>query len=61
MAPWIYDKKFSAGTQFMFRMLSFMAGEDDDLEHLTQEQEERRTMTIGFKFYGGLKNSTTTF
>jgi hypothetical protein len=37
MAPWIYDKKFSVGTHFMFGMLSFMAGEDDDLEHLTQE------------------------
>jgi hypothetical protein len=40
MAPWIYDKKFSAGMQFMFETLSFTTGEDDDLEHPTQEQEE---------------------
>jgi hypothetical protein len=35
----------------MFETLSFMTGEDDDLEHPTQEQEERRTTTIGFEFY----------
>jgi hypothetical protein len=29
------------GMQFMIEMLSFKVGEDDDLEHLTQEQEER--------------------
>jgi hypothetical protein len=40
MAPWIYDKKFSVGTQIMFGKLTFTAGEDDDLEHLTQEQEK---------------------
>jgi hypothetical protein len=38
-----------------------MAGEDNDLEHTAQEQEERRTMTIGFKFPRGLKNSAITF
>jgi hypothetical protein len=51
MAPWIYDKKFLTGTQFMFRTLPFMVGEDDHLEHLAQEQEERHTTTIGFEFY----------
>jgi hypothetical protein len=61
MASWIYDKKFIAGTQFMFGTLSFMTGEDDDLEHPTQEQEERRMTTIGFEFHQGLKNSVTTF
>jgi hypothetical protein len=35
MTPWIYDKKFSAGTQFMLETLSFTIGEDDDLEHPT--------------------------
>jgi hypothetical protein len=50
MAPWIYDK-FLAGTQFMFKTLSFTVGEDDDLEHPAQEQEERRTAMIGFKFH----------
>jgi hypothetical protein len=35
--------------------------EYDDLEHPAQQQEERRTMTIGFKFHQSLKNSTTTF
>jgi hypothetical protein len=61
MASWIYDKKFSAGTQFMFETLPFMTGEDDDLEHPTQEQGEQRMMTIGFEFHQGLKNSVTTF
>jgi hypothetical protein len=50
MAPWIYDKKFSVGTQFMFGTLSFTMREDDDLEHLVQEQEEWRTTTISFEF-----------
>jgi hypothetical protein len=49
------------GMRFIFGTLSFMAGEDDDLEHPTQKQEERRTTTIGFEFYGGLKNSAVTF
>jgi hypothetical protein len=47
--------------QFMFEMLLFTVGEDDDLEHPAQEQEERRTTTIGFEFPRGLKNSATTF
>jgi hypothetical protein len=38
-----------------------MAEEHNDLERPTQEQEERRTMTIDFEFYRGLKNSATTF
>jgi hypothetical protein len=38
-----------------------MVEEDDDLEHPAQEQEERRTMTIGFEFSQRLKNSATTF
>jgi hypothetical protein len=60
IAPWIYDRKFSAGTQFIFEMLPFTVGEDDDLERPTQEQGERRTTTIGFEFPRGLKNSVTT-
>jgi hypothetical protein len=51
MAPWIYDKKFSAGTQFMFRMLPLTTGEDDNFEHPVSEQEERRMTMIDFKFY----------
>jgi hypothetical protein len=35
--------------------------QDDDLEYPAQEQEERRTMLIGFKFPRGLKNSVITF
>jgi hypothetical protein len=35
--------------------------EYDDLEHPAQQQEERRMMTIGFKFHQSLKNSATTF
>jgi hypothetical protein len=38
------------GTQFLFGTLLFTAGEDDDLEHPTQEQEERCTTTIDFEF-----------
>jgi hypothetical protein len=45
----------------MFRMLPFKVGEDDDLEHPAQEQEERRMTTIGFEFHRGLKNSATMF
>jgi hypothetical protein len=36
-------------------------GEDDDLEHSTEKQEERCTTTVGFEFYRGLKNSAVTF
>jgi hypothetical protein len=61
ITPWIYDKKFSAGTQFIFGMLPFTVGEDDDLERPTQEQEERHTTTIDIEFPRGLKNSVTTF
>jgi hypothetical protein len=41
MAPWVYDEKFPTGVRFLFRTLSFIAEEDDDLEHPAQEQEER--------------------
>jgi hypothetical protein len=64
MALWVYDKKFLADMQFLFGTLSFTTGEDDNLEHSTQEQEERRTMTIDLGFTRGtrgLKNSATTF
>jgi hypothetical protein len=61
MASWIYDAKFLMGMQSLFGMLPFMAGEDNDLKHLTQEQEERRTTTIGFEFPRGLKNLATMF
>jgi hypothetical protein len=61
MAPWIYDEKFLTGMQFLFRTLSFTAGEYDDLEHLAQEQEERCMTMISFEFLRGLKNSATTF
>jgi hypothetical protein len=61
MAPWIYDEKFLTDKRFMFGKLPFMAGEDDNLEHSSQEQEERRTMTIGFEFHRGLENSATMF
>jgi hypothetical protein len=61
MAPWIYDEKFLTGMQFLFRTLPFTAGEYDDLEHLAQEQEERRMTMISFEFLRGLKNSATTF
>jgi hypothetical protein len=61
MALWVYDKKFLMGMQFLFKMLPFTAGEDDDPEHLAQEQEERHMMTIDFEFPQGLKNSATMF
>jgi hypothetical protein len=32
MVPWVYEEKFSAGTQFLFRTLLFAAGEDGNLE-----------------------------
>jgi hypothetical protein len=47
--------------RFLFGRLPFTTEEDDDLERSTQEQEERRTMTIDFEFHGGLKNSVTMF
>jgi hypothetical protein len=45
----------------MFGTLPFTVEEDDDLEHLAQEQEERHTTMIDFEFPRGLKNSETTF
>jgi hypothetical protein len=61
MASWIYEEKFLMSMRFMFGTLTFAAGEDDDLEEPTQEQEERRTMMIDFEFHRGLKNSVTMF
>jgi hypothetical protein len=61
MASWIYDEKFLTDMRFLFRMLSFMVKEYDDLEHPAQEQEEWHTTTIGFEFHRGLKNLATTF
>jgi hypothetical protein len=61
MAPWIYDEKFVTGTRFLFGTLPFAGGENDDLEHPSQEQEEWCTMTIGFEFHRRLKNSVATF
>jgi hypothetical protein len=60
MTTWVYDEKFLMGMQFLFEMLSITMREDNDLEHPTQEQEERRTMTTGFEFPQGLNNSATT-
>jgi hypothetical protein len=60
-ASWIYYEKFLMNMRFLFRMLPFTVGEYDDLEHPAQEQEERHTMTIGFEFHRGLKNSATMF
>jgi hypothetical protein len=51
MTTWMYDEKFLTGIQFLSGMLPFMMVEDDDPERSTQEQEERRTMTIGFEFH----------
>jgi hypothetical protein len=34
------------GTRFLFRILSFAVGEDDDLEHPTQEEEEQRMTMV---------------
>jgi hypothetical protein len=31
MTSWIYDEKFSTGMQFLFRISSFTAAHDDDL------------------------------
>jgi hypothetical protein len=45
----------------MLRMLPFTVGEDDDLKHPTQEQEERHMMMIDFEFPRSLKNLATTF
>jgi hypothetical protein len=61
MTLWIYDEKFIMGMRFLFKMLPFTVGEDDDLEHPAQEQEEWHTTMIDFEFHRGLKNSTTTF
>jgi hypothetical protein len=61
MAPWIYDEKFLTGMHFLFGTLPFTMGEDDDLKCPAQKQKEQRTMTIGFEFHRGLKNSMTTF
>jgi hypothetical protein len=61
MASLIYDEKFLTGMQFLFGTMPFTVREDDDLEHPTQEQEERHMTTISFEFYRGHKNSVTMF
>jgi hypothetical protein len=61
MTTWIYNEKFLTDIRFLIRTLSFTTREDNDLEHLTQEQEERRTMTIYFEFHRGIKKSMTMF
>jgi hypothetical protein len=61
MALWIYDKKLFMGTQSMIGTLPLLVGEDGNLEHPTQEQEEWCMTTISFEFHQGLKNSATTF
>jgi hypothetical protein len=37
MVSWVYDEKSTMGTHFLFGTLLLTAGEDDDLEHPTQE------------------------
>jgi hypothetical protein len=59
MTTWIYDEKFLTGIEFLSGMLPFMAVEDDDLNHPTQEQEEWCTTKIDFEFHQGLKDSAT--
>jgi hypothetical protein len=61
MVSWIYDEKFPTGMHFLFRMSSFTAAHDDDLELSAHEQEARCTTTISFEFPQSLKNSATTF
>jgi hypothetical protein len=51
MAPWIYDEKFLMNMRFLFGTLPFTTRENDNLEHSTQEQEERCTTTISFEFH----------
>jgi hypothetical protein len=34
MTPWVYDEKFLMSMQLVIEMISFKAGEDDDLEQL---------------------------
>jgi hypothetical protein len=57
----MYDEKFLTGIQILSGTLPFTVIEGDDLQRLTQDQEDRRTMTIDFEFHRGLKNSVTTF
>jgi hypothetical protein len=61
MALWVYGEKFLMGMRLLFETLPFTAVQDDDLERLTQEQEEQHTTTIDFEFPRSLKNSATTF
>jgi hypothetical protein len=61
MASWIYDKKFLTDIRFLIGTLSFTTGEDNDLKHLTHEQEERHTMIICFEFHQGIKKLMTMF
>jgi hypothetical protein len=61
MATWIYVEKFLMGIQFLSETLSFMVVEDDDLEHPTQEQEERRMMMIDFELSRGSRTQQPRF
>jgi hypothetical protein len=46
MAPCIYDKKFSVGTQFLFGTLMFTAGKDGNLELQVQGSPPRQWALI---------------
>jgi hypothetical protein len=43
MAPWIFDVKFSLGTEFTFGSLTFAAGEDGDLRILPPGEATEHT------------------
>jgi hypothetical protein len=46
MTPWVYDKKFLVGTQFLFGTSMFTIGEDGNLELQVQGQPPRQCESI---------------
>jgi hypothetical protein len=46
MAPWTFNIKFPYGTQYIFGSLMFVAGEDGNLELLTQGPALKRLTPV---------------
>jgi hypothetical protein len=60
MAPWTYDVKFPLDTQFIFRSLTFAAGEDGELRMLPpRPAPERHWSTHGQAPWSPMTSSTS--
>jgi hypothetical protein len=62
MAPWVYNEKFPAGTQFLFKTLMFTIREDENLKLQVRGPPLRQWAPIygGAPYYPDGPSSTTT-